>query len=129
MQGGSDVALIDVDDNTHDYALQRTLDILRHQEGVTVIVGDVVGHGICAALMMASIRAMIRCRSIMHGTPVDIITDVNRLLCRDTCRTGNFSTLFYLTIDRTNSLLHWIRCGHDPAGILGNEEYFQRTAG
>lgn len=84
----------------------------------TVVVGDVVGHGVGAALLMATLRALLRCRSSMTGSRVDIIGDVNRLLCDDTIRFGNFATLFYLTIDRAGKSLHWIRCGHDQALVF-----------
>lgn len=96
----------------------------------TVVVGDVVGHGIGAALLMASLRAMIRSRSTAPGTGADIVSHVNRLLCQDTKTNGNFSTLFHLTIDRPNAKLHWIRCGHDPAMVyLVNERRFIDLAG
>jgi sigma-B regulation protein RsbU (phosphoserine phosphatase) len=85
---------------------------------VGAIVGDVVGHGIGAALLMASIRAMLRARNDQPGNPAEIITDVNRVLCRDTEATSNFVTLFYITVDPRNSTLEWVRAGHDPALLL-----------
>ncbi|MFV0435959.1 MAG: SpoIIE family protein phosphatase [Desulfopila sp.] len=83
----------------------------------TVVVGDVVGHGIGAALLMASLRAMVRTRSTGASPPVDVVTDVNRLLTQDTRASGHFATLFYLSIDRPNAILTWVRCGHDPAMV------------
>ncbi|PHR30222.1 MAG: hypothetical protein COA36_02225 [Desulfotalea sp.] len=81
----------------------------------TVVVGDVVGHGIGASLLMTTLRALLRGRAIMPGSPEDITRDVNTLLCQDTLRSGNFATLFYLTIDCTKKTLEWVRCGHEPA--------------
>jgi sigma-B regulation protein RsbU (phosphoserine phosphatase) len=82
---------------------------------VGVVLGDVVGHGIGAALLMASIRSLVRCRTSLAGMPVEVIRDVNRLLCRDTEQSGNFVSLFYLIVDQNERKLHWVRCGHDPA--------------
>ena len=78
-------------------------------------VGDVSGHGISAALMMASVRAFLRCRVTQPGDAADIITDVNRLVTVDTRETGHFMTLFYTQIDLSSKTLHWVRAGHDPA--------------
>ncbi len=95
-------------------------DLLPHpqqQETVNIIVGDVVGHGISAALLMATIRALMRCRISLTGTPESVIGDVNRLLCHDTAESGNFITLFHLLVNWQEKTLEWVRCGHDPAII------------
>jgi sigma-B regulation protein RsbU (phosphoserine phosphatase) len=89
----------------------------RRKEAVNIIVGDVVGHGVGAALLMATIRALMRCRISLAGTPETVIGDVNRLLCKDTAESGNFITLFYLLINWKKKTLEWVRCGHDPAII------------
>lgn len=101
-------------------------DILPHpdqQNRVNIIAGDVVGHGLGAALLMATIRALVRCRISHSGSPVSIIEDVNRLLCRDTSRSGNFITLFYLIIDKGKNSLKWVRCGHEPAIVYSPDSH------
>lgn len=82
---------------------------------LNVVVGDVAGHGIAAGLEMATARALVRSRSAQPGTLSQIVTDVNRNLAMDTRKTGQFMTLFYLTIDRVNKNLDWVRAGHDAA--------------
>jgi sigma-B regulation protein RsbU (phosphoserine phosphatase) len=84
-------------------------------EHVGVAVGDVVGHGIGAALLMATIRALLRSRLDQPGTLAEKIADVNRLLCSDTVPSGNFASLFYLVINSAKRELKWVRAGHDPA--------------
>jgi sigma-B regulation protein RsbU (phosphoserine phosphatase) len=81
----------------------------------TMAAGDVSGHGIPSALMMATARAFLRQRSVLPGTPADIVSDVNRQITRDFAESGGFMTLFYLSIDRANRNLCWVRAGHDPA--------------
>ncbi|WP_136810784.1 PP2C family protein-serine/threonine phosphatase [Desulfosediminicola flagellatus] len=89
-----------------------------HNTGkATVVVGDVVGHGFGAALIMSSLRALLRSRASQPGTPLQILHDVNTLLCQDTAQSGNFASLFFLTIDMSVKQMTWIRCGHDPAII------------
>jgi sigma-B regulation protein RsbU (phosphoserine phosphatase) len=88
-----------------------------HPGRLHVVVGDVVGHGIGAALLMASLRAFVRAEIDQQGSPHELIADVNQQLCRDTSQSGNFASLFYLTIDAAQQELQWVRAGHDP-GIL-----------
>jgi sigma-B regulation protein RsbU (phosphoserine phosphatase) len=82
-----------------------------------VVVGDISGHGVDSALLMTTARAFLRMRASQPGTISEIITAMNRHLYRDVFNTGRFMTLFYLTIDRKNRCLYWVRAGHDPALI------------
>ena len=86
-----------------------------HPGRLHVVVGDVVGHGIGAALLMATLRALVRANVDQPGNPNGLISEVNRQLCRDTSEFGNFASLFYLRIDVTEQELQWVRAGHDPA--------------
>jgi sigma-B regulation protein RsbU (phosphoserine phosphatase) len=86
-----------------------------NKQKVSVVVGDVVGHGIGAALLMTTVRALLRCRVFLPGRLDQIMNDVNRLLYRDTSKSGNFVTLFYLEVDRMQDTVRWVRGGHDPA--------------
>lgn len=84
---------------------------------IGVAVGDVSGHGLPAALLMASVRAALRQRVALGGDLGAMIGDVNRQFSRDAETSGNFMTLFYLQIDRPAGHLEWVRAGHDP-GLL-----------
>lgn len=85
---------------------------------VGVVVGDVVGHGIGAALLMTTVRALVRACVIRYDSPDRIMTDVNRLLYQDTAKSGSFVTLFYLGIDSQGTSVRWVRAGHDPAMVI-----------
>jgi sigma-B regulation protein RsbU (phosphoserine phosphatase) len=82
---------------------------------IGIAVGDVSGHGIPAALLMASVRAFLKSRVTQPGNIAEIITDVNRLVARDAGETGQFMALFYVVIDTDKKILRWLRAGHDPA--------------
>ena len=86
-----------------------------HPGKLHIAVGDVVGHGIGAALLMATLRALLRARVQKPGSAAERITDVNRYLCWDTLQYGNFSSLFYLEIDPQLNTVQWVRAGHEPA--------------
>jgi sigma-B regulation protein RsbU (phosphoserine phosphatase) len=87
----------------------------RNSDHIGIAVGDVSGHGISAALLMASARAFLRSRVTQPGGIAEIVTDVNRLVSYDTHETGQFMTLFYAEIDQSEKALKWVRAGHDPA--------------
>jgi len=85
------------------------------QAGLAVVVGDVSGHGVSSALLMATARALIMLRSSMPGEAAGIINDVNRYLSLDTVQTGNFMTFFYCELTERETEVRWVRAGHDPA--------------
>ena len=85
------------------------------EQKFAVLVGDVSGHGIPSALLMATARASIRQRATRSGSIAEVVSDVNRQLTRDVEETGRFMTLFYLLIDQADRSLQWVRAGHDPA--------------
>ena len=90
---------------TNDEAMNRK---------IGVAIGDVSGHGIPAALLMATVRSSLRQRLSLPGNTAQIVSDVNCQLVRDVEDSGQFMTLFYLTVDPANQNIQWVRAGHDP---------------
>ena len=82
---------------------------------LAIAIGDVSGHGIPSALLMATVRSSLRQRLSQPGGAESIISDLNRQLAQDVEDSGQFMTLFYLMIDPTKKHLQWVRAGHDPA--------------
>ncbi|MGE4557683.1 MAG: PP2C family protein-serine/threonine phosphatase [Desulfovibrionaceae bacterium] len=78
-------------------------------------VGDVVGHGVPAALLMATLRAYMRANVRLLRSPDLLVQEVNGLFTRDTFKEAHFCTLFLLVIDTTKRRLEWVNAGHDPA--------------
>jgi sigma-B regulation protein RsbU (phosphoserine phosphatase) len=92
------------------------LDMGDHQQGkIGIVVGDVSGHGISSALLMASARSSLRQRALRSGNIAQIVSDVNRQLTRDVEESGRFMTLFCSEIDIHNRSIRWVRAGHEPA--------------
>jgi sigma-B regulation protein RsbU (phosphoserine phosphatase) len=87
----------------------------QHEDCLGIAVGDVSGHGISAALLMATIRAFIKSKVTQLDSIAESIASVNRLLVEDTRDTGQFATLFYAEITTAEKILRWVRAGHDPA--------------
>jgi sigma-B regulation protein RsbU (phosphoserine phosphatase) len=85
---------------------------------IGIVVGDGSGHGISAALLMASVRAALRSHAAQLESPADVVSEVNRLVSRDTEETGHFMTLFFIEFDMTQKKLRWVRAGHEPALLM-----------
>jgi serine phosphatase RsbU (regulator of sigma subunit) len=80
-----------------------------------VVVGDVAGHGISSALLMATLRSALRQRLALPGPISQVMADVNNQLVGDFAESGQFATLFYLSVDTSSREIEWVRAGHDPA--------------
>ena len=80
-----------------------------------IVVADVSGHGIDAALFMASARAFLLSATERYRTPARLARDVNRYVTRDSDPTGRFISMFFLEIDPAAKTLCWVRAGHEPA--------------
>ena len=79
-----------------------------------IAVGDVTGHGIGAALLMASARAVLRSHAARHGGQFEqIFGALNQHLVTDT-DAGWFMTLFYGVLDGPSRSFCWTSAGHDP---------------
>lgn len=86
-----------------------------------VVVADASEHGVSAALLMTTVRALLRQRVTMESDIASIVSEVNQELARDVASSGRFMTMFFLKIESKTSTLNWVRAGHEPA-ILYNVE-------
>jgi len=75
-------------------------------------LGDVAGHGIAAAMLMATARGVLRSHVQQRGSLGDLLTHVNRLLVVDT-RGTRFMTMFLGVVDVSSMSLRWASAGHD----------------
>jgi serine phosphatase RsbU (regulator of sigma subunit) len=95
-----------------------------------IVVGDVSGHGISSALLMAGVRAYLRGRVTQAGSVAEMISDVNRLVSADTIETNQFMTLFFLVMEAQTGRITWVRAGHDPALLYSPaEDQFEKLEG
>jgi sigma-B regulation protein RsbU (phosphoserine phosphatase) len=97
---------------------------------LAVVLGDVSGHGVSAALLMATARALLRQRFSLPGDLAEVMNDVNRQLAQDIGTSGQFMTLTALAFDPAAGDLIWVRAGHDPAILFDPQrEQFEQLAG
>jgi sigma-B regulation protein RsbU (phosphoserine phosphatase) len=87
------------------------------EDALGIAVGDVAGKGISAALMMASLQALLRSLAPLHGENVAaLIADVNRRLHASSPDT-KYATLFYGRYEVARRRLVFVNAGH-PAALL-----------
>jgi sigma-B regulation protein RsbU (phosphoserine phosphatase) len=81
-----------------------------------VVCGDVSGHGLGAALVMAQARALVRAFAATVDDLADVMNLMNDFLARD-MSSGRFMTLFVALADPQTGALEWNNAGHPP-GLL-----------
>jgi PAS domain S-box-containing protein len=84
---------------------------------VVVTVGDVSGHGVGAAAVMAHLRNGLRAYAYEGLDPSAVLTRLNRLLCR--YDTDSFATAVVAFYDPADRRVRWSNAGHPPPMIFG----------
>lgn len=82
-----------------------------------VVIGDVSGKGVPAALFMAVTRTLLRSTVASEASPAACLAQVNRLLCREN-EQGMFVTLFYGVLDAGSGEFAYANAGHNPPWLL-----------
>ena len=82
-----------------------------------VVVGDVTGHGVGPALLMAETRAYLRVLAGRREDVGEILTRANSVLSEDV-GSERFITLFLARLDPRNRLLSYASAGHPTGYIL-----------
>ncbi|MDX2495939.1 MAG: SpoIIE family protein phosphatase [Desulfuromusa sp.] len=77
-------------------------------------VGDVSGHGIGPALVMATARGVLRSLVDLHKSDLEVLaSELNNQLCRG-IDNAYFMTLFYGVLNPEKKSLAWVSAGHAP---------------
>jgi sigma-B regulation protein RsbU (phosphoserine phosphatase) len=87
-----------------------------------VAVGDVSGHGVGAALLMASGRAFVRSAWEREISLERVLALVNQRLLDDVGESGRFMTMFLLEVDPDRKTVTYASAGHDPAWLYRPED-------
>lgn len=84
---------------------------------IGIVVGDVVGKGVAAALLMSHVRASLLAHASLDSSPGTVLAAVNDDLCRDSLP-NEFVTLWYAVVDPVGLELVYASAGHDPPVLL-----------
>jgi serine phosphatase RsbU (regulator of sigma subunit) len=85
-----------------------------------LVVADVSGKGIPAALFMALSRTLIRACAAGKESVADAIEHANRLMLEES-KANMFVTIFYAVLDSKNLTLRYVNAGHNPPLLMTNK--------
>ncbi|HET7813598.1 MAG TPA: SpoIIE family protein phosphatase [Candidatus Baltobacteraceae bacterium] len=81
-----------------------------------ISVGDVAGHGLRAATLMAGARLAMRAAARIDPSPANVLQNVNRVLCAD--EPDTVVTAFIGLLDLTEGSLRYAVAGHPPPLLI-----------
>jgi sigma-B regulation protein RsbU (phosphoserine phosphatase) len=97
-------------------------------DNLGVAVCDVVGKGVRASLLMASIRAALRAHAENIYDMSKVMSKVNVSLCADTA-ISDFATMFYGVIDARGRRFTYANAGHTPPVLVRDGQCCHLTTG
>jgi len=78
-----------------------------------ILIADVSGKGVPAALFMALSRIVVRVNALWHRDPAKAIGFANDIITQDS-KAGMFVTLFYGSLSEKDRTLTYVNAGHNP---------------
>jgi sigma-B regulation protein RsbU (phosphoserine phosphatase) len=99
---------------TNQNQLQSQLQTSPENASWGLVVGDVMGKGVPAGLIMTMVRGMLR-GEVLHGnSPAGILQNLNRVMYADLENSHRFVTMFYSEYDPQTRILSYSNAAHNP---------------
>ncbi|MCP4261752.1 MAG: SpoIIE family protein phosphatase [Planctomycetes bacterium] len=108
---------------------------------IAVVIADVMGKGIPAAIMMSSFRGAMKAyidtvkdiQTYCAGKNTEecnknIVKRINKMAC-DECRDGEFITLFHSAVNVKDMILTYCNCGHEPTVLIRDGKIIELDKG
>jgi sigma-B regulation protein RsbU (phosphoserine phosphatase) len=93
-------------------------DVLRLADSrLALCIGDVVGKGMPAALLMSSLQAALKAVAPQVASPKEVCTRVRDVMLQSLAG-GTFVTFFFCVIDRDANRLSYTNAGHNPPMLV-----------
>jgi phosphoserine phosphatase RsbU/P len=80
----------------------------------SITIGDVMGKGVPAGLIMTMTRGMLRAEVLNGHSPSRILQHLNRVMYADLENSSRFVTLFYSEYDPVTQILTYTNAAHNP---------------
>ncbi|MGH2415352.1 MAG: SpoIIE family protein phosphatase, partial [Microcystaceae cyanobacterium] len=80
----------------------------------SIVIGDVMGKGVPAGLIMTMTRGMLRAEVLNRHSPARILQHLNRVMYADLENSHRFVTLFYSEYDPQTQTLSYSNAAHNP---------------
>lgn len=85
-----------------------------------LVIADVSGHGVAAAMLMSSLQTAIRTMAPDADSPAEILERINRFYIHNIHFT-TFVTVFLARFDPTDLTLTYVNAGHNPPALRRRE--------
>jgi serine phosphatase RsbU (regulator of sigma subunit) len=93
-------------------------DFIRYPDGRWVIVvGDVAGKGMSAALLMSSLQARVQLLTEEPTSPAELMSRLDHSIAAK-CPNNRFITMFCCVVDPESGETHYCNAGHNPALLV-----------
>ena len=93
-----------------------------------LVIGDVAGKGLGAALFMAKLQASLRALVLDYLNPVELVEKLNRIFYRDTIA-SNFASMVYLEIEPGSGKIRFVNAGHLPPVLIQGKDITEMRKG
>lgn len=87
-------------------------DVFPVEGGTCFVIGDVAGHDLAAASVMAQLRNAARAYAVEHPSPAEVVGNLNRMLCL--LEPGETASVIVLTWDPALEVIVRTNAGHPP---------------
>jgi len=78
-----------------------------------IVMADVVGKSIPAALLTATLQASLRTLAALPGSLPELVAQVNRYACEQSLQGRRFTTAFVAELEPATGALHYVNAGHN----------------
>lgn len=79
-----------------------------------IAIGDIMGKGVPAGLIMTMLRGMLRAEVLNRHRPSQVLAHLNQVIYADLEHSNRFATLFYSEYDPNTRLLTFSNAAHNP---------------
>ena len=79
---------------------------------IGILVADVAGHGVPAALVASMVKIAVSTQTGRHGEPAKVIAGLNSILCHEAH--GQYATAVYVYFDEANRVARYSAAAHPP---------------
>lgn len=105
------------------------VDFLRiNEERSGVVLADVAGKGLQAALLMVKLQATVRALTSDFQSTSDLMSRINKIFHRDT-PSNMFASLLYVELRDNSGELRFVNAGHFPPVLLGSNGIREMSKG
>jgi serine phosphatase RsbU (regulator of sigma subunit) len=115
---GVEIAFVSRPANTvggdyYDAFLRASPDSKSNSKRLLVVVADVAGKSVPAALLMATFQASLRTLAATHTSLLELVEGLNRYACAHSLGGRRFTTAFFGELELETRVLSYVRAGHN----------------